>query len=218
MYEARELGMGPAQATLDEIYESFKKFCDETDANRIAAEKAEAEKLAKKEHLIETLNELEVLLNGASPLDNANRIDAIIAEWNEGKSIMDGIEVKRFNQAFFKAQDLKKKTDAVEETETTVDESSRPELLERLQALADTDASETTPKHLHAIVREWEKLPLLEGEDPTLQAYNALRNKLSEKIAAFNENAQKVFEANTEKLKKIIERVKSFDENEDFLL
>ena len=216
MNEARELGMGPAQATLDEIYESFKKFCDETDANRIAAEKAEAEKLAKKEHLIETLNELEVLLNGASPLDNANRIDAIIAEWNEGKSIMDGIEVKRFNQAFFKAQDLKKKTDAVEETETTVDESSRPELLERLQALADTDASETTPKHLHAIVREWEKLPLLEGEDPTLQAYNALRNKLSEKIAAFNENAQKVFEANTEKLKKIIERVKGFDENEDF--
>ena len=80
MEEAAKLGMGDKQATIDEVYASFKKFCDEADAARIAAEKAEAEKLAKKEHLIETLNELEVLLNGASQLDNANRIDAIIAE------------------------------------------------------------------------------------------------------------------------------------------
>lgn len=216
MNEARELGMGPAQATLDEIYDSFCKFCDETDSNRIAAEKAEAEKQAKKQHLVEALDELESLLAAENAQDNAERIDAIIAEWNEGKSIMDAADIKRFNQAFFKAQDMKKKTDDAEESETPVDESSRPELLERLQALADTDANETTSKHLHAIVREWEKLPLLEGEDPTLQAYNALRNKLSEKISAFAENAQKVFEANSEKLKKLIERVKAFDENEDF--
>ena len=216
MNEARELGMGPAQATLDEIYDSFCKFCDETDSNRIAAEKAEAEKQAKKQHLVEALDELESLLAAENAQDNAERIDVIIAEWNEGKSIMDAADIKRFNQAFFKAQDMKKKTDDAEESETPVDESSRPELLERLQALADTDANETTSKHLHAIVREWEKLPLLEGEDPTLQAYNALRNKLSEKISAFAENAQKVFEANSEKLKKLIERVKAFDENEDF--
>lgn len=216
MNEARELGMGPAQATLDEIYDSFCKFCDETDSNRIAAEKAEAEKQAKKQHLVEALDELESLLAAENAQDNAERIDAIIAEWNEGKSIMDAADIKRFNQAFFKAQDMKKKTDDAEESETPVDESSRPELLERLQALADTDANETTSKHLHAIVREWEKLPLLEGEDPTLQAYNALRNKLSEKISTFAENAQKVFEANSEKLKKLIERVKAFDENEDF--
>lgn len=216
MNEARELGMGPAQATLDEIYDSFCKFCDETDSNRIAAEKAEAEKQAKKQHLVEALDELESLLAAENAQDNAERIDAIIAEWNEGKSIMDAADIKRFNQAFFKVQDMKKKTDDAEESETPVDESSRPELLERLQALADTDANETTSKHLHAIVREWEKLPLLEGEDPTLQAYNALRNKLSEKISAFAENAQKVFEANSEKLKKLIERVKAFDENEDF--
>ena len=216
MNEARELGMGPAQATLDEIYDCFCKFCDETDSNRIAAEKAEAEKQAKKQHLVEVLDELEALLAADDAQEKAERIDAIIAEWNEGKSIMDAAEVKRFNQAFFKAQDMKKKTDPAEDGEAPVDESSRPELLERLQALADTDANETTSKHLHAIVREWEKLPLLEGEDPTLQAYNALRNKLSEKISAFAENAQKVFEANSEKLKKLIERVKGFDENEDF--
>ncbi len=147
--------------------------------------KAEAEKQAKKQHLVEALDELESLLAAENAQDNAERIDAIIAEWNEGKSIMDAADIKRFNQAFFKAQDMKKKTDDAEESETPVDESSRPELLERLQALADTDANETTSKHLHAIVREWEKLPLLEGEDPTLQAYNALRNKLSEKISAF---------------------------------
>jgi hypothetical protein len=214
--EANNLGMGPAQATLEEIYASFCKFCDETNAAKIEAEKAEAEKQAKKAHLIEILGELESILAAENPQEKAERIDAIIAEWSDAKSVMDVSDIKRFNQAFFKAQDMKKKSDAPAEAETPIDESSRPELLERLQALADTDANETTQKHLHAIVREWEKLPLLEGEDPNLQAYNALRNKLSEKISAFTENAQKVFEANSEKLKKLIERVKGFDENEDF--
>ena len=218
MKEASELGMGPAQTTLEEIYESFKKFCDETESNRIAAEKAEVEKQERKRHLTEILDELEGLLISGEAESNSERIEAIIGEWSENKSIMDAAEVKRFNQAFFKAQDFKKKEApvATEENENASDESVRPELLERLQALADTDANETTSKHLHTIVREWEKLPLLEGEDPQLQAYNALRNKLSEKISAFNEKAQQIFEANSEKLKALIERVKGFDENDDF--
>ena len=61
-----------------------------------------------------------------------------------------------------------------------------------------------------------EKLPLLEGEDPMLQEYNALRNTLSNKIAAFDDDAQKRFEENSTKLKAIIEKVKALDENEDF--
>ena len=218
MKEAAELGMGPAQTTLEEIYESFKKFCDETESNRIAAEKAEVEKQDRKRHLTEILDELEGILLSGEAESNSERIDAIIGEWTENKSIMDAAEIKRFNQAFFKAQDFKKKEApaAEEESKDPTDESVRPELLERLQALADTDANETTSKHLHTIVREWEKLPLLEGEDPQLQAYNALRNKLSEKISAFNDKAQQIFEANSEKLKALIERVKGFDENEDF--
>ncbi|WP_290744634.1 DUF349 domain-containing protein [Fibrobacter sp. UBA4309] len=218
MKEASELGMGPAQTTLEEIYESFKKFCDETESNRIAAEKAEVEKQDRKRHLTEILDELEGILISGEAESSSERIDAIIGEWAENKSIMDAAEIKRFNQAFFKAQDFKKKEAPVtdEENKDPSDESVRPELLERLQALADTDANETTSKHLHTIVREWEKLPLLEGEDPQLQAYNALRNKLSEKISAFNDKAQQIFEANSEKLKALIERVKGFDENEDF--
>ena len=35
--EANNLGMGPAQATLEEIYASFCKFCDETNAAKIEA-------------------------------------------------------------------------------------------------------------------------------------------------------------------------------------
>lgn len=218
MKEAEALGMGPAQATLDEVYASFQKFCDEADAERIAAEKAEAEKQLTKQHLIEILIELESILIEESAQSKEDRVNDILAQWNEKKSIMDPAEVKRFNQAFFKVQDLKAKVAEVANTaeDTPVEESARPELLERLQALADTDANETTSKHLHAIVREWEKLPLLEGEDPMLQNYNSLRNKLSEKISAFNESAQKIFEENSAKLKALIERVKGFDENEDF--
>lgn len=216
MGEARNLGMGDQQATIDEVYESFKKFCDEADAARIAAEKAEAEKQAKIAALTASLEELEGLVAGGKASENAERIEAILADWAEGKALMDAALVKRYNNAFFKVQEINKAKEIVEEVPEGTDESVRPELLERLKALADTDVNDMTHKHLHAIVREWEKLPLLEGEDPVLQEYNALRSKLSIKISAYNDDAQKRFEENSEKLKAIIEKVKSFDENEDF--
>ena len=217
MEEAKALGMGPAQATLDGIYASFVKFCDEADAARIAAEKAEAEKQALVNHLMETCAELESLVNENKLQENMERADQIIAEWNENKSKMTPDAIRKFNQLFFKVQDQKKKEAPAEEGEATEEkESNRRELLDQLQALADTECSETTSKHLHGIVREWEKLPLLEGSDPELQEYNSLRSKLGEKIAAFNASAQERFEKNSEKLKAIIERVKGFNENEDF--
>ncbi|WP_407441350.1 DUF349 domain-containing protein [Fibrobacter sp.] len=218
MKEAAALGMGSSQASLDEIYASFIKFVNEADAERIAAEKAEAEKQLKKQHLSEILDELEAILKDGNAKEQSDKINAIIEDWQNNKSIMDNASIRRFNQAFFKAQDLLKKEPepAEENVEGEVSESVRPELLERLKALADTDVNETTSKHLHAIVREWEKLPLLEGEDPVLQAYNSLRNTMSEKIANFNENFQKTIEENSVKLKALIERVKAFDENEDF--
>ncbi len=217
MEEAKALGMGPAQATLDGIYASFNKFCDEADAARIAAEKAEAEKQALVAHLMETFAELETLVNENKVQENAERVEQIIGEWNENKSKMTPDSIRKFNQVFFKVQDLKKKEAPAEEGENTeTKESSRREMLDQLQALADTETTETTSKHLHGIVREWEKLPLLEGDDPELQEYNALRSKLGEKIAAFNASAQERFEKNSEKLKAIIERVKGFNENEDF--
>ena len=218
MEEAQTLGMGPAQATLDKIHESFIKFCNEANEAKIAALKAEQELHAKRQHLTETLEELESLLNENDAKEKGERIDAIIEEWNAEKSVMDAASVKRFNQAFFKAQDLKRAVleSQLNNEETENKEASRPELLERLQALADTDTSENTSKYLHAIVREWEKLPLLEGADPVLQSYNALRNKLSEKITTFNENAEKVIAENKVKLTALIERVKAINENENF--
>lgn len=216
MEEAQKLGMGDKQATIDEVYASFKKFCDEADAARIAAEKAEAEKQAKIAALTASLEELETLISENKVAENAERVDAILAECAEGKSLMEAAWVKRYNNASFKVQDLRKVKEAVVDVPEATDESVRPELLERLKALADTDVNDMTKKHLHAIVREWEKLPLLEGEDPMLQEYNALRNTLSNKIAAFDDDAQKRFEENSTKLKAIIERVKALDENEDF--
>ncbi|PWJ64438.1 MULTISPECIES: DUF349 domain-containing protein [unclassified Fibrobacter] len=216
MAEARALGMGDKQAALDEVYASFNKFCDEANAEKIAAEKAAAEKAAKIAAMTAGLEELEQLISDSKVADNAQRVDEIVALWNDGKSIMDASLIKRYNNAFFKVQEIQKPV-VVEVSEgETADESARPELLERLQTLADTDVNESTGKYLHAIVREWEKLPLLEGEDPTLQSYNAIRNKLSEKIAAFTERAQKLVEENSAKLRAIIDKVKSFDENEDF--
>lgn len=217
MSEARALGMGDKQAALDEVFSSFNKFCDEANAEKIAAEKAAAEKAAKIAALSAGLEELEQLVSENNLTENANRVDEILNGWTEGKSMMDAALIKRFNNVYFKVQEIRKPVvvDAPA-AEGSADESARPELLERLQALSETDVNESTGKFLHAIVREWEKLPLLEGEDPVLQSYNTLRNKLSEKITSFTEETQKMVEENSVKLKAIIEKVKSFDENEDF--
>ena len=216
MAEAKNLGMGDLQSSIDAVYESFNKFCDEANAEKLAAEKAEAEKQAKIASLASALEKLESLVSENKVLDNKERVDALLAECSEGKSLMDAAWVKRFNNVFFKVQELGKVVEPVDDAVETIGESARPELLERLKALADTDVNDMTHKHLHAIVREWEKFPPLEGEDPMLRNYNALRNTLSIKITAYNEESQKRFEENSEKLKAIIEKVKALDENEDF--
>ena len=218
MNEANALGMGESAATLNEIYESFNKFYDEANAAKKAAENAEAEKQAKIARLTESLTELEGFVEAGTTEENADRVNAIIQEWNEGKSVMDAALIKRFNNAYFKSQEAKKIEIPTAESENASEEeiAIRKSLLERLQALSETEIDENTGKHLHAIVREWEKLALLEGDDPILQAYNALRTKLSELISAFNEKTQKVIEENSKKLRGLIERIQNIDENQEF--
>ena len=218
MNEAQALGMGESAAELESIYSSFIKFFDEANAAKVAAENAEAEKQAKIQHLTETLAELEGLLEAGTTEENAERVSAIVEEWTANKSIMDSASIKRFNNAYFKTQEAKKIEIPTAESENASEEeiAARKSLLERLQALSETEIDENTGKHLHAIVREWEKLALLEGDDPILQAYNALRTKFSELIGAFNEKTQKVIEENSKKLRGLIERIQNIDENQEF--
>ena len=218
MKEASALGMGDNAAELDEIYSSFNKFYDEATAEKKAAENAEADKQAKIQRLTETLAELESMLEAGTTEANAERVNAIVEDWNANKSIMDAASTKRFNNAYFKTEEAKKIVIPTAETENASEEeiAIRKSLLERLKALSETEIDENTGKHLHAIVREWEKLPLLEGDDPILQSYNALRTKLNELISAFNEKSQKVIEENSKKLRGLIERIQNIDENQEF--
>ena len=218
MQEAKALGMGSDQATLDEIFASYTKFLNEADAERAAAKKAAEEKAAAQQQLSELTTELKALLDASDAADKADRIAEIIATCNEKKSFMDADTLNKFNIALMRSQELKKPSQdsASEEPVAETEDKARPQLLDMFQALADSDITETTTKHLHNLIREWEKFPPLEGDDPLLQRYNALRNKLKEKISAFEETAQKRFEENSAKLRTLIERVKGFDENEDF--
>ena len=218
MKEASALGMGDSATELDEIYSSFNKFYDEATAEKKAAENAEAEKQAKIQRLTETLAELESMLEAGTTEENAERVNAVVEDWTANKSIMDAASTKRFNNAYFKTEEAKKIVIPTAETENASEEeiAIRKSLLERLKALSETEIDENTGKHLHAIVREWEKLPLLEGDDPILQSYNALRTKLNELISAFNEKSQKVIEENSKKLRGLIERIQNIDENQEF--
>ena len=215
MKDAAALGMGEKQPELDEIYQSFNKFCDEVNAEKIAAAKAEAERAAMAQKLADDLQVLEQLIAENKIAENAEQVDSIVATLKAGNLSQTDL-VKRFNNAYLKVLEVRKPVVVDAPESEAASDSLRAELLERLKALSESDISETSGKVLHALVREWEKLPLLEGEDPALQSYNALRNKLSEKINAFNESAQKLVEENSVKLRAIIEKVKALDENEDF--
>ena len=216
MEEASKLGMGPAQDSLNEIYASFIKFCGEAAAEQIAAQKAAAEKAETIARLTAELDELESIIDGDQFNEREERIQEIVEEWQAKKNVMEAPAVKRFTLATIRIAEKKQTVPAVEVDENTPEDSIRPSLLERLQALAESEASDMTERHLRAIVREWEKLPLLEGADPILQSYNSFRNTLSEKIKAFNETAQKIVEENSVKLRGIIDRIKAINENENF--
>lgn len=216
MAEAQTLGMGPAQATLDEIYNSFVKYANEIEAEKLAAAKAEQEKKETMQRMLQLLDELEAILGEGKVAEQEERVAAIVADITANKADMDQVSVARFSLASLRIDEARKALNAEPQAEVVAEgEDIRPTLLERLQALADCDVNEMTQKHLRGIVRDWETLPLLEGADPVLQSYNALRNKLSEKITAFNENAQKIVEENNVKLRAIIERVKALDEHDD---
>ena len=218
MDEAKTLGMGQSQAELDDIYNSFIKFVNEADAARLQAIKAEEDKKANIERLYISLDELDSIIKNNLVDEKSARVTEILTDCASFKSIMDANLLKRYSLVSLRIDEAKKSTEIAEQAAKEDSEISgnRTTLLEQLQALADTDADDMTEKHLRSIVREWEKLPLLEGADPVLQSYNALRNKLSEKITSYSEASQKTIEENSKKLRVLIEKINAIDENQDF--
>ena len=208
---AKDLGMGPAEADLNRVIESYQARRAAEQARLDKIRKEQEEKSEKQKTLEATIAEIDKLLE-TNARENKEKIEELIAKFKELNGDADNaisglfkMSVARFNRL------------TEQEAEKVELRANREEILAQLKLLAESDDISKSAEHkVKALARAWEELPLMEGEDPDLQTYNSLRSKLSEKFNAKREADEKIFNENATKLRAIIEDVKKIDENGDF--
>ena len=212
---AKELGMGPAQAELDRITDTYY-LRRKAEQSRI--EKANAEAHAKtdlQKRLESILAEIDKLMEGNLD-ENRDQLNLLIASFKAQSSKADNAMLNLFKMSMDRYNQLTEQS-TEESEEDKESKASREEILAQLKVLAEADDTSKAVEHkVKVLARAWEKLPVMEGDDPELQNYNALRNKLTEKFNAQHEADEKIFNENSEKLRAIIDEVKKIDDNNDF--
>lgn len=208
---AEELGMDTAKPELDRIAESYaKRRAEEQGRLDNIRDTSEASESKRKE-LESLLAEMDSLVE-SGVAENRERIEAVIERFQAVNGAEDSpiaglfaLSVDRYNHLSKKASDAE------------FHKANRSEILEQLKLIADTtDFSKTAYRKVKALVREWESLPLVDGDSPELQTYNSLRSKLSEGFNVRQQAEEKAFAENASKLRALIDGVKDIDENGDF--
>ena len=222
--EAEALGMGPAQADLDAIHKKFADKC--ADVRRAQEETIEKEKerKEKQEAQVKLIDDFEHLLNAYAPEAKA-KAEELLKQGSGLFSDAKSAFTKRFEFLKSRYEKLAAEAEAAASKAAPAPMNvqgdnapalTREEILEELKVLVGQDATEAIGHRVKALARMWESFPLMEGDDPLLQAYNALRNQLTEKLSAMSDSLKKTIEENTAKLREIIESIKKINENEDF--
>ena len=209
---ANELGMGPAQVELDRITDTYN-LRRSAEIARIEKANAEANQKSDAQKRLEGIvSDIDKLLEGNLE-ENKDQINLLIASFNAQSAKADNALLNLFKMSVDRFNKLTEQPS--EETEES--KASRAEILAELKVLAETeDASKAVEHKVKLLAREWEKLPAMEGDDPELQSYNALRNTLSEKFNSKREADERIFNEKSAKLQEIIEEVKKIDDNSDF--
>lgn len=212
---AKELGMGPAQVELDRISDTYH-LRRKAEQSRIEKANAEANtKTDLQKRLEGILADIDKLMEGNLD-ENRDQINLLIASFKAQSSKADNALLNLFKMSMDRYNQLTEQP-TEESGDDEESKASREEILAQLKVLAEADDTSKAIEHkVKVLARAWEKLPAMEGDDPELQSYNALRNKLTEKFTAQREADEKIFNENAEKLRAIIEEVKKIDDNNDF--
>ncbi len=220
--EAKTLGMGDMQEKLTALEAAFFKKVKETrekqeEAARIARE--QAEKQVARENLLKDLETLATETPSEEFQAKLNDCKERLAQIAEGAEAEWSVRIQTAVYRCEKAEKAYRQTlaeQAAELEEQNLAGATRQDLLNKLKALAETETDAFTEKTLRTLVRFWEALPLLDGEEPELKQYNELRSRLNNQLTTWKEAAQREFEEKSEILKKLIQEVKEIDENSEF--
>lgn len=212
--EAARLGLGDQQSAFEALYNEVRAKCD-AERERQATEIREREARAQKTADLEAqLADLEAIASSRAPVDSS-RLQQIADRW----SALGG-ETTDLNKRYVNAQHRIARQQQ-NEAESHLDEAqvsaTREDVINQLkQLVAREELDEAVERHLRNLVRSWESLPLVEGDDPQLQNYIHLRDQLGHRLRNQSEARQQAYEAKLGELKAIIARVEAIDENQDF--
>lgn len=216
--EAGNLGMGNQQKEFDALSADFVARCQaqkEQLAKELQAEEARRTRIQESNALVE---KLEALVNEGNSDHLASEIPGIRDQWKN--LVADAAEdiSKRYQLAMQRYLRLVDQMQHIQEEKASEDKqrSIRTEILGQLSRIAELVDLESVERQLRGLVRDWERLPLLEGEDDFLQTYNRLRNQISQKLLEHTDSMKKAVEEKLAKLRTLIDRVQALDENQDF--
>ncbi|HPW94337.1 MAG TPA: DUF349 domain-containing protein [Fibrobacteraceae bacterium] len=222
--EASALGMGPAQAELDGLHETFKEKCREELAKKEEEQKQKQLLELKVGQLDRYLEEFEKILNDNKVKESQLRVNEIIDFWNTHKDNVPAALIKRFTAAisrFDRLSLVKEEKDPSDEKAETIHDDSivqsmRLEIIEQLKHLAQKDFSEVVSRQVKSLISNWESLPAILESDVLFETYNSLKNQISETFDKASALQDEIFQSNLVKLQNLIKKIKSIDENVNF--
>lgn len=216
--ESKALGMGPMQSEFDAVVADFNARI-RMQREAIEAERRASEDVQRRGQMqLELVNRIEALVNEGGASDAESLIQGLQMKWTDVDGTSNNELNRRFQaclQRFARQQQQNQQAhdaDAFAHKQASI----RQEIVDQLKLLLEKEDTDSVERQLRGLVREWETLPLLEGDDPSLQSYNRLRDQLSQRLRAQSESHQKEYDDKIIKLRGLIDRIQKIDENQDF--
>jgi hypothetical protein len=216
--EAKSLGMDTLQGDFDQLVSDFFAKCQAQRAEIALQAQAASERLVKQQQALDLVGRLEILVNEGNADSLASELPGIRNQWNSVASEAPVDASKRYQAALLRYQRMAEQVQHIQDEKASEDrqKSIRGEILDQLKLLLTQEDLESVERQLRGLVRDWERLPLLEGEDPSMQAYNSLRSQLGQRLNDRSDAMQASFEEKMNQLRGLITRVTELDENQDF--
>lgn len=217
--EANSLGMGPAQAEMDSLHKTFKAKCFEASTKKEAEIKLEKERETKAVELEKVIEEFECYLNENKAEENQKRINEIIDFWTANKKNATTPLLKKFSTVISRFDRMSLSRKAPEKQDNLNDEavqSMRLEIVEQLNLLSEKEFSETVYSQVRSLTRNWDSLPEKANDDPTVEAYLAIKKTIDEAFEKTNALQEAFIQTNLAKLQELISRIKAIDETQNF--
>ena len=212
--EAQALGMGDSQGAFDSFYATVREK-SAAERERLAAEAREKELQARQaSEQASLLQELESWVAQRLPV-GAERLQQISQQWQTLGGALSASH-KRFSSMLERLARTQEEVAEAQLNESEIAEA-RESVIAQLNALVSAESlDDSVERQLRQLVRTWENLPLVEGDDPRLQNYIHLRDQLSLRLRTQSEAREQAYEAKLAELRAIIAGVEAIDENQDF--